>query len=334
MDRRAVLHIDMDAFYAQVEHNRLGISRDEPLAVVQWEGLIAVNYPARAAGITRHDKASSALKKCPNIRLAHVEYIGAEGPADASSTVTRRGSQGPASQELCSEQVIGAPASRDVGKACLNRYRVCSASIFRVMGNMAEVCEKGSLDEAYLDVSKQALAAVAAGPHAHWLNDSARADGADADASTDAAGGGLGLSQAAVAWAGHVYSGEADGEASSQAEPAAQSLGDLVLHQAGIIAERIRAAVWAECGITCAAGIAHNKMLAKLASAMHKPNQQTTVLQRGVPGLFRTLPLSKIHGMGPKIRKRLEQHFGITEAGAVLGYSETELAAKLGLRVA
>ena len=69
MERRAVLHIDMDCFYAQVEHNRLGISRDEPLAVVQWEGLIAVNYAARAAGITRHDRATTALQKCPQIRL-------------------------------------------------------------------------------------------------------------------------------------------------------------------------------------------------------------------------------------------------------------------------
>ena len=335
MDRRAVLHIDMDAFYTQVEHNRLGISREEPLAVVQWEGLIAVNYPARAAGITRHDKASVALQKCPTIRLAHVEYIGAEGPADNSSVI-RRGSQDPADssqREECTEQVIGAPTSREVGKACLNRYRVSSSSIFRVMARMAEVCEKGSLDEAYLDVSKQALAAVAAGPHAHWLRDSSRADGADGQASAlddEESSGGLGLSQAAVSWAGHVYSGEADGEASSQALPTAQCVGDLVLHQAGIIADQIRAAVWAECGITCAAGIAHNKMLAKLASAMHKPNMQTTVLQRGVPGLFRTLPLSKINGMGPKIRKRLEEHFGATEAGDVLRYSEQQLAAKLG----
>ena len=74
MERRAVLHIDMDCFYAQVEHNRLNIPREEPLAVVQWEGLIAVNYPARAAGITRHDRAAVALQKCPKIRLAHVEY--------------------------------------------------------------------------------------------------------------------------------------------------------------------------------------------------------------------------------------------------------------------
>ena len=248
-----------------------------------------------------------------------IRYIGAGGPADASDTI-RRGSQAQAraSQQSSTEQIIGAAADRDIVKACLNRYRYCSKRIFEVMARMADVCEKGSLDEAYLDVSQQAVAAVAAGPYAHWLQE---------DESTESQG-----QTASVAWAGYVYCGQADGaeQIGSQAEPDATCLGDLVLFEAGKIAERIRAAVWEECGITCAAGIAHNKMLAKLASAMHKPNLQTTVLQRGVPGLFRELPLSKINGMGPKIRKRLEEHFGITEAGAALAFSEQSLAARLG----
>lgn len=42
---------------------RLGISKDQPLAVQQWDGLIAVNYPARAAGIARHERINEALKK-------------------------------------------------------------------------------------------------------------------------------------------------------------------------------------------------------------------------------------------------------------------------------
>jgi hypothetical protein len=51
---RVVIHVDMDCFYAQVEHRRLKIPSSQPLAVQQWEGLIAVNYAARAKGITRH----------------------------------------------------------------------------------------------------------------------------------------------------------------------------------------------------------------------------------------------------------------------------------------
>ena len=34
---------------------RLGIDRSLPCGVVQWSGLIAINYPARKFGITRHE---------------------------------------------------------------------------------------------------------------------------------------------------------------------------------------------------------------------------------------------------------------------------------------
>lgn len=35
---RIISHIDLDAFYAQCEMNRLGLPKDEPLAVQQWVG--------------------------------------------------------------------------------------------------------------------------------------------------------------------------------------------------------------------------------------------------------------------------------------------------------
>ncbi|KAJ2451939.1 N-acetyltransferase eso1 [Coemansia sp. RSA 2424] len=50
---RAIIHIDLDCFYCQVEQLRLGIGPDVPLAVQQWQGLIAVNYAARARGVKR-----------------------------------------------------------------------------------------------------------------------------------------------------------------------------------------------------------------------------------------------------------------------------------------
>lgn len=46
-----------------MEHVRLGIPREVPLAVQQWEGLIAINYAARAAGITRHERVHQAMRK-------------------------------------------------------------------------------------------------------------------------------------------------------------------------------------------------------------------------------------------------------------------------------
>ena len=67
----------------QVEHVRLGIPMSTPLAVQQWDGLIAVNYEARKFGVKRGDRADAARQKCPEIMLVHVETISAN-PADAA----------------------------------------------------------------------------------------------------------------------------------------------------------------------------------------------------------------------------------------------------------
>jgi nucleotidyltransferase/DNA polymerase involved in DNA repair len=53
---------------------------------VQWGGMIAVNYPARAAGVKRGERAEAAIAKCPKIRLVHVDTIGAQdAPANDRS---------------------------------------------------------------------------------------------------------------------------------------------------------------------------------------------------------------------------------------------------------
>lgn len=55
---RACCHkkADLDApdHTRQFEMVRLGLSPETPVACQQWTGLIAINYPARAFGITRH----------------------------------------------------------------------------------------------------------------------------------------------------------------------------------------------------------------------------------------------------------------------------------------
>ena len=48
---------------------RVCVPRSQPLAVQQWTGLIAVNYPARAAGIGRLDTATSAKARCAEVHV-------------------------------------------------------------------------------------------------------------------------------------------------------------------------------------------------------------------------------------------------------------------------
>ena len=48
------------------------------------------------------------------------------------------------------------------------------------------------------------------------------------------------------------------------------------------------------------AGVAHNKILSKLASGLHKPSQQTLVPASAIPELLQDLPISKLRQLGGK----------------------------------
>lgn len=87
---RVVLHLDLDAFYTQVEIRRLGLPPSHPTAVQQWEGLIAVNYPARAAGMNKLTNVLRAAELCPGCTLVHVETIDMGGARHASPPTTAR----------------------------------------------------------------------------------------------------------------------------------------------------------------------------------------------------------------------------------------------------
>ncbi|KAL4430354.1 hypothetical protein ABPG77_002160 [Micractinium sp. CCAP 211/92] len=144
---RVILHIDEDCFYAQVEMKRLGIPRETPCAVQQWEGLIAVNYPARACGVTRHMRVKEAKKVCPELVLVHVETIGAEGRDSGAAD---------AGPEPAGGVGGGAQDSRRLTqKACLERYRLACAEVVALLHRLAPaaVIEKASIDEVYMDVT-------------------------------------------------------------------------------------------------------------------------------------------------------------------------------------
>lgn len=61
---------------------RLGIPISTPLAVQQWDGIIAVNYSARNFGVKRGDRVETVLSKCPQIKLVHVETISTDSVLD------------------------------------------------------------------------------------------------------------------------------------------------------------------------------------------------------------------------------------------------------------
>jgi DNA polymerase IV len=73
------------------------------------------------------------------------------------------------------------------------------------------------------------------------------------------------------------------------------------------IAKEIRARIIEETGLTASAGIAPNKMLAKIASDWRKPNGQFAIPPEQVEPFMASLPVRKLWGIGPKSAQRFAE---------------------------
>ncbi|KAF7972529.1 hypothetical protein HWV62_17826 [Athelia sp. TMB] len=128
---RVVALCDSDAFYAACEQMRLGIDPSRPLVVLQWESLIAVNYPARKFGISRMAKLVDAKKMCPELVVVHVATYkeGEKEPGYWDDVDTR------------------------THKVSLDYYRRESAKIINIFkeGLPNGEIEKASIDEAFIE---------------------------------------------------------------------------------------------------------------------------------------------------------------------------------------
>eukprot|EP00892_Ulva_mutabilis_P007318 jgi/Ulvmu1/4959/UM207_0003.1 len=91
----------------------------------------------------------------------------------------------------------------------------------------------------------------------------------------------------------------------------------------------LRASVERELNYTVSAGISHNKILSKIASAMNKPNNQTVVPVHAVAEVMNSLPLKKIRNFGGGIGRKLEA-LGCSTAADVQGLSLSTLQEEFG----
>lgn len=71
------------------------------------------------------------------------------------------------------------------------------------------------------------------------------------------------------------------------------------------IAREIRATVRQETGLTISAGVSYNKLLAKLASDWRKPDGLFVIPPEKGMAFLATLPVGKLHGVGPATVKKL-----------------------------
>jgi DNA polymerase-4 len=73
------------------------------------------------------------------------------------------------------------------------------------------------------------------------------------------------------------------------------------------VARAIKERITAATGLTCSIGIAHNKLLAKIASDMEKPDGLTTISDGDIENRIWPLPVRKLWGVGPRTEAYLKE---------------------------
>jgi DNA polymerase-4 len=95
------------------------------------------------------------------------------------------------------------------------------------------------------------------------------------------------------------------------------------------IADSIRERVSREQGITCSVGIAHNKFIAKIASAHCKPNGVLEINPDKVLEFLHPLEVDQIWGVGPKTNQQLAK-LGLKKVGDIARTPRQTLIRALG----
>ena len=105
---------------------------------------------------------------------------------------------------------------------------------------------------------------------------------------------------------------------------------DIVMSIGSEIVRSVRAAIRKELKYTCSAGIAQNKMIAKLGSGHKKPNQQTIVRNRAIQQFLSGFKFTKIRNLGGKLGEQVVSTFGKEEVKELLQVPIEQLKSKLG----
>jgi DNA polymerase eta len=206
-------------------------------------------------------------------------------------------------------------------KASLERYREASMDVMAIIAEFvtdAAAClERASIDEAYVDLTTAAQAAVR-----HAKRQTAGSSVSMSPSSSSQSVGQLvkeakrlSRIQGQVVIVTHNDDNEqgdrlqktADMDTSAVEVIDESNDSHLRLCAGALICADIRAAVKKRLGLTLSAGVATSKVLSKLASSMNKPDLQTIVtLEQGVV-LLQSLPIVRIPGFGGKHGLQLTQ---------------------------
>ncbi|XP_030628551.1 DNA polymerase eta-like [Chanos chanos] len=287
---RVVALVDMDCFYVQVEQRINPELKNKPCVVAQYKTW-------KGGGVIA------------------VSY-------EARAYGVKRNMFADDAKKLCPDLQV-ARVRESHGKADLTHYREASVEVIEVMSRFA-VIERASIDEAYMDLSASVqqrlknMAELRVEPHllkATYVQ---------------------GYPQICTYEEGNAGAADKEEQRSQGLQEWLSSLtlsadcAELQLAVGAVIVEEMRAAVERETGFRCSAGISHNKVLAKLACGLNKPNRQTVLPLGSVPQLFSSLPISKIRNLGGKLGASITETLGVENIGDLTQFTKGQLEQHFG----
>ena len=298
--RRVIAHFDVDCFYCQVEELRDPRLASIPMAVTQKYLIVTANYPARAHGLGKLMSIAEAKRLCPSVELVRGEDL--------------------TPYRLHAKRV----------RAALERFGPC---------------EKLGLDECWVDLTAEVDRRVEAG------DDPRAFVGRVFSAASDAVAAGINPRRPADVRRVEppeqnpnakpnddrrirtTASPSSTGGGRRRDEDSVSLADDLRRLRVGsAVAAEARDAVLRDANLRCSAGIAHNKFLAKLASGLHKPDDQTSVPRSEAEAAVAPLSTRALAGVGRKTARALADS-GFETAADLRGIARGDLERRLGARV-
>ncbi|CAK9804299.1 DNA polymerase eta [Anthophora quadrimaculata] len=215
--------------------------------------------------------------------------------------------RGEEAKEKCPELILASvPCLR--GKADTSRYRNAGRHVIDTIKKHCNVIERASVDEAYLDITDIVNTRMSTNFNSLEYLVTKLSNTFVVGYSEVGINNEEERSKGTRTWITNVFKELQDVEAQK-----------LVI--AGIVVEEIRSDIFNKTGFKCSAGIAQNKILAKLACGLHKPDRQTILPATAVSSLYSKLPIKKVRNLGGKFGDIVIESLNCNVMGDLLQYS-------------
>lgn len=256
-------HIDMNAFFAQVDQIRYGLSVSDPVVSVQWSSIIAVSYAAREYGISRMDTLESARVKCPGLIPVHTATF-KKGERTWKSTPL---GQFPTPFEY---------------KVSLDPYRREGRKVLQILQKHCDLVQKASVDEAFLDLGRLIIKVLLQKETNSLFNE--QQNNSLKEIREIFENGNFLLDQPLpnIPHQCHLlFPAIGNIIKSKDAEEVCyEDWDDLIIAIGSMLTDMIRKSIYDETYFFTSCGVSNNKSLSKIASDYKKPDAQTIIFNQ------------------------------------------------------